>query len=349
MLEGALTFRRIVSSWTGDDAWLGRSTPFHYLVARDSMLAPERLAAHYDAVETRCRTRLAEDPALDYLGTRPDRLVTPLADAALARWFDRAHVAAGFDTAELAVDTGRLARALRRAVADAPEMTFLPSRRVRAVARTVNGFRVEGDGDVGPWRIDAAQVVNATWERRLGLDAQIGILPPAHVLHRLKYRVMARVPASMRAAPSVSMVLGRHGDVVIRGAGDAFLSWYPVGLRGWSEDAEPPRTWDAACTGTTPAAERERIAAAIVDAIDAWYPGMRRCRPVAVDAGAIVALGRSDVDDPSSGLHDRSRIGVTSVEGWHSVDPGKLTTAPWFARAAADRVTGRADARRTVA
>jgi hypothetical protein len=348
-LEGALHFRRIVSSWTGSDDWLARSAPFHYLVARDSVLAPDRLAAHYAAVETRCRARCAEDPALDYLGTRPDRLVTALGDAALARWFDRAHVAAGFDTAELAIDTERLAVALRRAVARDRRVTFLPSRRVLAVTRRGGGFRVEGDGAAGPWRLDAEQVVNATWERRLGLDAQVGLAPPPHVLHRLKYRVMARVPAALRGGPSVSMVLGRHGDVVIRGAGDAFLSWYPVGLKGWSEQAEPPRAWDAACTGTSPAEERAAIAAGIVAAIDAWYPGMRACEPVQVDAGAIVAIGRSDVDDPSSGLHDRSQIGVTSADGWHSVDPGKLTTAPWFAVAAADRVAARGATRRTVA
>ena len=74
--------------------------------------------------------------------------------------------------------------------------------------------------------------------------------------------------------------------------------------------------------------------------IDEWYPGMGRSRPLLVDAGAIVAYGRSDVDDDKSGLHDRIRIGVQSVDGYHSVDPGKLTTAPLFAMQAAERVVG---------
>ena len=60
--------------------------------------------------------------------------------------------------------------------------------------------------------------------------------------------------------------------------------------------------------------------------------------PVSIDAGAIVAYGRSDVDDPDSGLHDRSRVGVLSDRGYHSVEPGKLTTAPLFAMQAADAV-----------
>ncbi len=44
------------------------------------------------------------------------------------------------------------------------------------------------------------------------------------------------------------------------------------------------------------------------------------------------------VDDTASGLHDRSRMGVTSTAGFHSVDTGKLTTAPLFALDAAERV-----------
>ena len=80
------------------------------------------------------------------------------------------------------------------------------------------------------------------------------------------------------------------------------------------------------------------IGAGIRAGIDEWFPGIARSETLLVDAGAIVALGRSDVDDTASGLHDRTRIGVTSHGGYHSVDPGKLTTAPMFAVEAADRV-----------
>jgi hypothetical protein len=75
-------------------------------------------------------------------------------------------------------------------------------------------------------------------------------------------------------------------------------------------------------------------------AIDLWYPGAARARPITIDAGAIVAYGKTDVDDPESELHTRTRVGVTSVDGYHSVDPGKLTTAPLFAVRAAHNVLG---------
>jgi hypothetical protein len=87
----------------------------------------------------------------------------------------------------------------------------------------------------------------------------------------------------------------------------------------------------------------------MVAGLAGWWPAMARCEPRVVDAGAIVALGRSDVDDATSGLHDRSRIGIVSRGGYHSVDPGKLTTAPRFAVETADRVEARLDARRPAA
>jgi glycine/D-amino acid oxidase-like deaminating enzyme len=338
-LEGGLRFRAILDRWLGPGAgWLVRSTPFHYLVARDSILAPEPLAAHYRDVEARCRERLAADPSLDYLGRRVDGLFRPLTTDELASQFDADRFAAGFATSELAIDTEPLAAALRRALTASRRIALRCAHTARSIERDSGGFRVDGESPNGTWRIRARQVVNASWERRLAFDRQLGLALPADILHRLKFRVIVRLPPELHGAPSVSMVLGRYGDVVIRFDGTAYLSWYPSGLRGWSRDVEPPRAWDADCRGEVDPAVAREVAASVLAGIDDWYPGMARSEPIQVDAGAIVAIGTSDVDDAASELHDRKRIGVSSDGGYHSVDPGKLTTAPMFAVAAADRV-----------
>jgi hypothetical protein len=59
---------------------------------------------------------------------------------------------------------------------------------------------------------------------------------------------------------------------------------------------------------------------------------------VTVRGGAIVAWGATDIYDISSELHRRYEIGVTTHGRYHSVDPGKLTMAPYFAQLLADRV-----------
>jgi hypothetical protein len=206
------------------------------------------------------------------------------------------------------------------------------------VRRTHGGFRVEGTCGGDGWRLDADQVVNALWEGRLAIDRDVGLDVPPGWVHRLKYRVIARLPDGFRDGPSLTIVLGRYGDVVVRPDGTAYLSWYPSGLRGWTQELEPPETWDAACRGIVASEQQEAIGRSILAALDTWYAGVGRAVPLQVDAGAIVAYGDTDVDDRNSGLHDRTRIGVTSVDGYHSVEPGKLTTAPMFSLVAANRV-----------
>lgn len=337
MLEGALSFRRILSRLLGErmDA-LSASTPFTYLVSKNSLLSPAQLQERYAAVERLYLEKLRLRPDYDYLGHRPESLFERVALEEISPRFRAEHLAGAFRTRELAIDTFELAQALRSAIAATSRIRFLPNRRVMAVERRAAQFRVTGTGADGDWQIEARQIINALWDGRLQVDRTLGIECAAGWLHRLKYRVIGRLPDRLRSAPSVTMVLGPYGDVVIRPNGTAYFSWYPVGLRGWSHALSPPHSWTGPCKGEVNG-EDASLAASILSAIDRWYPGAAESETMLVDAGVIVAYGRSDVDDPGSGLHNRTRVGVTSVDGYHTVDPGKLTTAPLFGLQAARR------------
>jgi hypothetical protein len=186
----------------------------------------------------------------------------------------------------------------------------------------------------------AEQVVNALWEDRRRIDASLGVPPEPGWVHRLKFRIIVRLPERLRGLPSATMVLGRYGDVAIRPDGSAYVSWYPLGLRGWTHALAPPAAWDAPCRGEVSTEEARTLAAQTLAVIGLWYPGIDESTPLHIDAGVIVAYGNTDVDDTGSGLHHRSHIGVVSVDGYHSVEPGKLTTAPRTAMVAAARVVG---------
>jgi hypothetical protein len=66
--------------------------------------------------------------------------------------------------------------------------------------------------------------------------------------------------------------------------------------------------------------------------------GTAGLRDLQVGGGIIFAHGQTDIDDHTSGLHRRDRVGITSRGGWHSVDPGKYSLAPAFAYDVADRI-----------
>ncbi len=338
-LEGALSFRSLLHRWIGSRAdTLPLSTPFVYLVARDSLLTMDQLEEHYAAVESIYREHLRRDPRVDYLGRRPTRLYERCLPGELPWPFHMDHFIGGFQTQELAIDPRALAHAMREAVAENECIDFLPEHRVLSMERAGGLLRIEGTNPDGTWRIDTDQVVNALWENRIAFDRMVGMNSQTGWVHRLKYRVIAQIPGKLRGGPSATMVIGPYGDVVVRADGVAYLSWYPVGLQGWTHELSPPAAWNAPCRGEVEEAKSRSIAHGILGAIDTWYPGMGESRPILVDAGAIVAYGKTDVGDPSSALHDRTQIGITSMEGYHTVDPGKLTTAPHFAKRVVQRV-----------
>lgn len=361
-LRAALRFRPLLERWLGSRVTrIGVSTPFDYLVARDSLLSPPQLAEFYARVDKVCQAEFEADASLNYLGLRPERLAWRLdADDAPKE------VAAGlvqgvFRTQERAIDTDDLAAQVREAVAAESRIRMLTEHQVGGVER-IGGPRAAagptalGDGATGceprgrpafaiigtargePFHIEATQVVNASWERRLVIDQTLGISSRPGVLHRLKYRVICRTPAALAGCPSITIVIGRYGDVVIRPGGTAYLSWYPAGLQGWAPGVEPPRAWDAACRGEPPDDVAASVAESTVAALARWIPALAGAEVLQVDAGAIVADGQTDVDDAASGLHSRAKSGVLSQDGYHSVDPGKLTAAPMFALEVAERV-----------
>jgi len=236
-LEGALSFRRLLATWIGGEAdELGLPTPFQYLVARDSLLTPLDLEHHYYALQQHYDELMQQDDDLDYLGTRPQRLFQPLFRQQLERHYDPRRVQAGYATAGLSLTTERLAAALPKAVADHSRIDFAGGREVQSVERGGNGFIVKGHSGEGPWEERPEQLVNAAWDGRPALDSTMGIDGYEGLLHRLKYRVIARLPSELAGAPSVTIVLGPYGDVVMRPNSTVYLSWYPLALRGWSHE-----------------------------------------------------------------------------------------------------------------
>lgn len=340
-LKGAFSFFPLLQRWLGartDD--IGLSTPFCYLVAEDSLKSPELLLAHYDRLSEAAAQLMKNDSRLAYPNYANGRMAAP-ARFDNARWFAKNKSAAVFDTPEISINTDALAAVMNAAVKENPFIEILCGKRCELIERRSDGLYAEGISNDGGWSIIADRICNCSWEGRLRLDAMMGLPPHPGWLHRLKYRLIAQLPEAMRAAPSATIVLGPYGDIVIRDDGSAYLSWYPTGCKGWSHDLEPPRDWQGPSKGEADPKIARSIAKDALHHLGEWCPAICEAIPKYVDAGAILAYGKTDVDDPDSELHDRTRIGVFAQDNYFSVDPGKLTTAPLFAIAAADAMTGK--------
>lgn len=337
MLDGALAFGDLLDRWTGRALpWDQlRSRPFTYLVLDDSMVAPEAIFSAYAKLEDGYEARGRGS----YLGLTPNRLWNEIDVTTLEGTVALDRVAAAARTTEVAVDRLRLRHHLRTALHAHPHVTTRYGHTVHDATRTGDGFAVSGTRSDGEqWTERAPVVVNCLWDHRIALDAQVGIAAPRPWVYRLKYRVLGQICDEPPDLPSITMVLGRYGDLVVHPGRPTYLSWYPACLAGWDTSTVPPSDWVAACTGNDERAEAREIARATVAAMAEIVPALAGFRIESVNAGVIVAWGSTDIDDRASELHERHAIGVHEHDGWFSIDTGKFTTAPLFAARLAERV-----------
>jgi hypothetical protein len=339
MVAGAWSFSTIVAEWLQvEPAALPRSGPFHYLVHRHSLLAPDELAAIYARIAT-LDAEAATRSGASYLGmeaaaARPPRR---LSDRDCRARFG-SDIAAAFETGEVAVDSEAIGAALSARVLAEPQVTVHFDSEVTAMKPRADAVELQLAGDPGVRRYDHA--VNASWEGLLRLDATAGVPPPPGASFRWRWTFRLRAPRGGASLPSTSIVLGAYGDVVRYQGGDVFLSWYPAGRRGRSEALALPPEWSRR---PLPPDDVETVRAQAVAALSALVPELGAVEPATVAAaevyaGVIYARGEQDISDPASGYHQRHAIGPRSFGRYHTVDTGKYTTAPMFARQLAEQL-----------
>jgi hypothetical protein len=336
MQAGASTFRRLIARWTGPALFdRALSGPFLYAMPRDSLLPADAIRAHFHAVTDASRSVMG--PA-----TTPecDASWQELPPGQYDQLFDPERIRAVFRTQERAIDTAELARALRDALAGSPRITPRMGCQITAVAQRDACFAVHGTCEKETFAEPFDIVVNALWEHRLLIDSTLGLTTPRDVMHRFKCGLFTRAAQVLDRVPNVTFLIGAFGDTVTF-PGTAYLSWYPAGLVS-QETGLQPRAQDP----DLPPDQARRIVTGTLDHLRALLPGVADALtddPAlwTLKGGWITAWGRSGIDDAASELHQRHDLGVFSTGNYHSVETGKLTTAPLFAARACARILER--------
>jgi glycine/D-amino acid oxidase-like deaminating enzyme len=339
MMTGALSFAPFLERYLGQPARsFSVSVPATYVVHRDSQQNSQNVCAYLRTVHALIN-EAAEGRSLAYFGRDLGSALRPWSAAEIEAVFDPAIALAAVSTPEIAINPIALAGTLRKGITAHPLIEVRCNRTIIGAKKERNGIHVLSEGRDGSSQDYFDHVVNALWDGRLELNEALGFHVNRPWLHRLKYGVSFRLPSGATPPPSATFVLGPFGEVVTYGDGVTYLTWYPECLQGFSTAVTPPG-W-----ATYPAEPlRTRILTGTFRALSAIVPSLRaldvECVPEAcVKGGVIVAWGKTDIYDPASELHRRFEIGVTSVGRFHSVDPGKLTMAPYFAEVCAERIS----------
>ena len=337
LISGAIAFAPLLRRWLGSDAVdsIPVSGPFYYVVHEESMLGVDEVAAHLE----QCRSILLESngAAPDYFGSDHRAPSVRLPDAEGDSLFDGRRTRAAFRTPEIGIDSGVLADLVRERLAGEDRIESRCGALVGGVEANGQRVTVEFEHDGGAQRESYDHVVNTLWDGRLAIDRTAGVAPERPWLYRLKHYVRMHAPAVAPSIPSTTIVLGPYGDVVAYDNGSVYLSWYPAGMVATSSELAPPQAW--ALVPEEPDALRAATSEGLAEVIPA-VAGLTAdaAESLEVGGGVIVAWGETDIDDAASGLHERHAIGPRSHGRYHSVDTGKLTTAPLFGKQAADRI-----------
>jgi hypothetical protein len=338
MMEGALAFAPFFQRYVGMPAQaLATSVPAVYVVHRDSQHSAAAVKAYLEEVH-QLISEVSSGRELAYFGLDLSMPPRPWSNSQREAVFSPERAIAVFDTPEVAINPVDLARVLRACIAAHPRIEVRLGRNVLGVDAFDTVVRVTSEGNDGCTIDCFDHVVNALWEGRLAVDATMGLKPNRPWLHRLKYGISLTLPADMERPPSATFVSGPFGEVVSYPDRLTYLTWYPECLHGISAEMTPPR-W-----ATYPSEPlRSRVLSGTITAMSEIVPLLAEIEDATlsdavVKGGVIVAWGETDIYDPESELHRRYEIGVTSAGRYHSVDPGKLTMAPYFAERCAERI-----------
>lgn len=328
MIQGAASFRELTCRWVGKSLFEQHSSsPFTYAVPKESMLSVSQIKQYFSQLE----------PFIH--ASHTDGSWRPLSRNELSAMFDPQQVMAAFRTQEEAVDTESLALSLRKAVADAPGLGSCMHSEITELQREGNKIRVHGYRGKELFSEPYDTVVNALWEQRLFIDASLGLKPDRPVMHRFKFGLFTRSSEIVSTLPSVTFLIGSFGDTV--GFRDnAYVSWYPAGLVSQECALKP-----SVAQVTVDTEKQQEIITETVQNLQRLMPERAAClndNPAIwrLKGGFVTAWGKSGIDDAGSELHQRHAIGVHSSGNYHSIDTGKLTVAPLFAREVCERING---------
>lgn len=339
MCLGSLRFLGILEELTGVPREAFRkSFPFIYGVPTDSQLDIHAIHAHFSAVD-KAIARVYKRSS-KYLPHDKIRPFFPLDPHTVGQAYNPDKIQACFQTFEYSLDTAQVAEAIRASIRADSGIHLRLNTLILNAEPAAGGDHVLNCLAQGQRRSYRYKVViNCLWDDRLRVDASVGITPERPWLMRYKAAIWLRQKQNSPAdtLPSSTLITGPYGDVVNHGDGNIYVSWYPVCKLGEtrSDDCTSLHEMAAAQDGS-------RLVKESLKAIADYMPGvaslLEHNESVTAGGGVIFAWGKTDITDPSSGLHQRHQIGPKVHGRWVSLDTGKYCMAPHFALQVADQL-----------
>ncbi len=196
-----------------------------------------------------------------------------------------------------------------------------------------------GDGSIR--KIRANHVLNASWASRRKLDVSIarhlGLDELESATYRLRYISTVNLTGELATLPSLITVHGPFFSFTNCRDGTGMMMYEPVSTANSVNTI--PKEWMPAISGNLPQSEQAHLAKLISDGISQFMPPLKDVETINIAAGIVYHAGDcADIYDPKSVVHHRLGTGVKAIaDNWLSIDSGKLSWIPKYARQVVER------------
>lgn len=327
VLTGGLRFKPIVEQLleTSIDSWITPQAD-HYLVHKNSVVGPDEIWDYFERVTD----LVCEHPDVNgYLRDISSSDLRRLSATDVDFDYNAEQVRLATRVPEYSINTTSFADALARRVMDDPSITVLTEQAVQSVGSSdekSERYAIHTDQDTFTG-FDA--VVNALWAGRPLIDKTVMGRTDFTTHHRYRVSAFLECPLDHSYHSSAVICAGPFGDIKHYGNGRYYISWYPAGLLAEGRNAEPPKTPHLS------ADDADSIVAKIKEGLGDILPGaadiISQADRVNVQGGWVYAQASGGLDDPSSSLHRRDKLGLLHHGNYVSVDTGKFSVAPYLA------------------
>jgi hypothetical protein len=281
-----------------------------YARHQDSLMSDVATARHFETV-----AKLQEDPVPSAMHPLPK-------DELLKRF--SGNVDSAYVVAEETIDVEKLCIAAAQALGRIATIRVHTAADISHVTPDATPSVIASSGE-SFGTFDA--VMNCAWDGLPELDRRSEFGSAGYCL-RAKAGFIANVEAGMPDRP-ITFCFGPFGDIVPLDKDLAYISWYPSCLMGFTTDLAPGSGWFSSLQSRFDFGGAYEKA---VYAFESLCRGLRLSRHYEkVLAGAILAMGSTDIDNRESKLHKRTQIGIRRRDALFSVNPGKLTMTPRLA------------------
>lgn len=333
MARAALSFENLLNRWFGEKiSKIPRSSCFNYAVHKKGLLSGTEYGAFAKKVSEIIKQTLKRGDK--YFGIDLKKPPSKLSSKYVSAHYDINNISSVFETSEISVDPEAIAEIIRKNIVKIPGVkircntevlaTKIQNSRYILQLLTPDNHQIDEPFDC---------VINASGRSLLRLDSLIGIQPPKNPLFRLKYLIRTRTKDI--DVTSTTVVLGKFGDTV--NFNDfMFLSWYPAGRLDWYEGLNPQK----ANPILTKQPQASRLKKEIIMGLSTIIPRLKSKQINNSDLRGnwIYAPATSDVNNPTSALHQRTQVGIIQSGNYFSINPGKYTSAPYFANNLAKKI-----------